>query len=132
LELPAISGHPDSTPLSQGRHVGDPAVKQRVGQSNPVARDPELKRILASVEGTLARVERTLARQEQAFERQERAFERQERMFAFQMETFEKLVVVTGRMIERLEDMGDQIRTNTQAVLRALDRLDGPRPSEGA
>jgi hypothetical protein len=34
-------------------------------------------------------------------------------------------------MIERLDDMGDQIRANTQAVLRAIDRLDGPRPSEG-
>jgi hypothetical protein len=26
--------------------------------------------------------------------------------------------------------MGDQIRANTQAALQALDRLDGPRPSE--
>ncbi len=86
--------------------------------------DPELSRILAGVE-------RTLARQERAFERQERAFERQERAFAFQVQTFENLIAVTERVIERLDDMGDQIRANTQAVLRALDRLDGPRPSEG-
>jgi hypothetical protein len=39
---------------------------------------------------------------------------------------------VTERMMARLDDMGDQIRANTQAVLRALDRFDGPRPSEGA
>jgi hypothetical protein len=87
--------------------------------------DPELSRILAGVENTLAR-------QERAFERQERAFERQERMFAFQIQTFENLVAVTEKMIERLDDMGDQIRANTQAVLRALDRLDGPRPSESS
>ena len=79
--------------------------------------DPELSRILAGVERTLAR--------------QERAFERQERAFAFQVQTFENLIAVTERMIERLDDMGNQIRANTQAVLRALDRLDGPRPSEG-
>ncbi len=62
---------------------------------------------------------------------QERAFERQERAFAFQVQTFENLITLTERMIERLDDMGDQIRANTQAVLRALDRMDGPRPSEG-
>jgi hypothetical protein len=82
-----------------------------------VAADPELIRILAGVEGTLPR--------------QERAFERQERAFAFQVQTFENLIALTERMIERLDDMGHQIRANTQAVLRALDRLDGPRPSEG-
>ena len=86
--------------------------------------DPELSRILAGVEGTLAR-------QERALQRQERAFERQERAFTFQVQTFENLIAVTARMIERLDDMGDQIRANTQAVLRALERLDGPRASEG-
>jgi Skp family chaperone for outer membrane proteins len=89
-----------------------------------MAGDPELKRIVAGVQDTLAR-------QERAFERQERAFERQERAFAFQVQTFENLIAATERMIERLDDMGDQIRASTQAVLRALDRLDGPRPSEG-
>jgi hypothetical protein len=87
--------------------------------------DPELSRILALQNKQLAGVQETLARQE-------RAFERQGRMFAFQTQTFENLIAVTERMIERLDDMGDQIRANTQAVLRALDRLDGPRPSEGA
>jgi hypothetical protein len=90
-----------------------------------MASDPELRRILAGVENTLAR-------QERAFERQERAFQRQEREFTFQIQTFENLVAVTEKMIERLDDMGDQIRANTQAVVRALDRFDGPRPSEGA
>ena len=71
--------------------------------------DPELSRILAGVEGTLAR-------QERALQRQERAFERQERAFTFEVQTFENLIAVTERMIERLDDMGDHIRANTQAV----------------
>ena len=62
-------------------------------------------------------------------ERQERAFERQERAFAFQIQTFQNTIALIERLIERLDDMGDQIRANTQAVLRALDRLDGPEPS---
>jgi hypothetical protein len=42
------------------------------------------------------------------------------------MGTFERLVAVIERMSDRLEVMGDQIRANTQAILRALARLDGP------
>jgi hypothetical protein len=30
-----------------------------------------------------------------------------------------------GRFAHRLDDMGDQIRANTQAVLLAIDRLEG-------
>jgi hypothetical protein len=47
------------------------------------------------------------------------------------MGTFERLVAVIERMSDRLEVMGDQIRANTQAILRALARLDGP-PGESA
>jgi septal ring factor EnvC (AmiA/AmiB activator) len=50
--------------------------------------------------------------------RMERAAEHQGRELA-------KIGTAMDRAIERLDDMGDQIRANTEATWRMLDRLDG-------
>jgi len=38
----------------------------------------------------------------------------------------ERLIDTLLVMTQRLEDMGDEIRANTKAVLAMLDRFDGP------
>jgi septal ring factor EnvC (AmiA/AmiB activator) len=94
-------------------------------------RDDRLDRILESQNEQLAGVKHSLAGIERTLARQERDFERQEKAFEFQARTFENTIALLERMIARLDDMGDQIRANTQAVLRRLDRLDGPQPDTG-
>jgi hypothetical protein len=53
--------------------------------------------------------------------RMERAANQQERTLNRQGDALEKFM---ERVLARLDDMGDQIRANTQAVLRLLDRFD--------
>jgi septal ring factor EnvC (AmiA/AmiB activator) len=55
---------------------------------------------------------------QQQTRRMERAAEHQGRELA-------KIGTAMDRLIERLDDMGDQIRANTEATWRMLDRLDG-------
>lgn len=102
-----------------------------------------LDRATAAIE----RIDRTLERQEKAFERQEashdrlmqrleedrvegrarheqmmRRFERSEQVF---IEAISDIDASLKRNTERLDEMGQWIRANTQAVLSVLDRL-GP------
>jgi hypothetical protein len=110
---------------------------QDIRRSNESIRESQ-QRILES-QDRIARIERTgladlaqkVERQERAFQRQERRFQKQELTFQYQIETFEKTSALLDRLIQRLDDLGDQIRANTRAVLRMLDRFDGPEPRPG-
>ena len=68
------------------------------------------------------RVVEALDRQAQAFDRQAQALDQLEASSRLHSEI---LRASFDGFMARLEDMGDQIRANTQAVLLALDRLDG-------
>ena len=106
--------------------------------------DPQqglLERATVALEG----VERTFERQAKSFDRQQQSFERQQQSFERMQESFERtirrsersenafIVAISDiaaniqRNTDRLDDMGEAIRANTQAVLSMLDRL-GPAP----
>ncbi len=86
----------------------------------------------------LERATTALERQEAAFERQEAAFERQAATLEGHRQLLERSQRSESHFIaamseiqhglerntQRLEDMGDQIRANTRAVLAVLDRLE--------
>lgn len=59
--------------------------------------------------------------------REERLMGRWERSEKLFVEAMSEISLELRMVGERLDDMGDQIKANTQAVLRALDRF-GPGP----
>lgn len=79
----------------------------------------------------LRRLDRHMDKQDAMMGRMETAFECNTRAFDRNTEAFERNTRAWGHTVAafkaietRLEDMGDQIRANTQAVLKALDGLD--------
>lgn len=79
--------------------------------------DPEL----------LERIDRHLARNETLIDRIGEEFRLNRETYsdlrAFTREIMRRNEMVMGQMVDKLSDLGDQTRANTQAVLRALDRL---------
>ncbi|MBA2505619.1 MAG: hypothetical protein H0V29_06690 [Thermoleophilaceae bacterium] len=45
------------------------------------------------------------------------------------VEAFEALTTVLERMVKEMDDMRDQLRANTEATWRMVDRLDGGEPA---
>jgi CRISPR/Cas system-associated endonuclease/helicase Cas3 len=77
-------------------------------------------------EHMLRQEERDEERMRQQQEWQEERMRRNERVIADNSRAMEALTNMLRGMAKHLDDMGDQIRANTQAVLSMLDRLDGP------
>jgi methyl-accepting chemotaxis protein len=89
------------------------------------------------IDASLTRIDETLERQTEAFdrhaaaferhavafERQSEAFARQEQALALMARGFERNIAALDALTKVLADMSDQIRANTQAVLRLLDRF---------
>jgi hypothetical protein len=109
-------------------------------------------KLLERATAALERIDRTFERQSGAFDRQAEAFDRHAEAFDRHAEAFVRQAAAFDRLtrriersenlfiqaisdidasiqrsVERLDDMGDSIRANTQAVLSMLDRL-GPAP----
>jgi hypothetical protein len=68
-------------------------------------------------------LDQTLETQARAFERQGRAFEHQGRGFERQARGFGVMIAVLRQLSERIDDQSDQIRANTEATWRMLDRF---------
>lgn len=92
--------------------------------------DDDVKTLIERFDVHLERVDQHMLRQEQHVLRQEqviadnsRAMETLTTTLTAVVESFQAEMSKLGR---RLDDMGDQIRANTRAVLTVLDRLDGP------
>ena len=92
--------------------------------------------LLDRATAALERIDATFERQAASFDRQSDAFDRQaeshermmhrmERRDDMFMEAISEVGLSLQRNTDRLEDMADTIRANTQAVLSVLDRL-GP------
>ena len=80
------------------------------------------------------RVVEALERNSAAFERNSAAFERHAAALDGQRDTFRVQAEIFEAgfrgLMEKLDDLGRDIRTNTQAILRLLDRFEGgPHPS---
>jgi hypothetical protein len=93
-------------------------------------------RLLKGIEDEirLTREEIVLTREEVRLSRESRAdlhdfiqeqTRRMERAAEHQGRELAKVGTAMDRLIERLDDMGDQIRANTEATWRMLDRFDG-------
>jgi hypothetical protein len=87
--------------------------------------DDRFDAVLERFDAHLTRFDALLERNDRAFERNTRALEQNTQAFERNARGWGKTVEVLTAMERRLEDMGDQIRANTQALLRVLDRLDG-------
>jgi hypothetical protein len=97
-------------------------------------------KIVAGRDDELRALRQTLERQASAFARQELAHERfmarmdrrdpESERFEESMRRLEaETARILDRVVSRLEDLTDQIRVNTEATWRMLDRL-GPAPGE--
>lgn len=80
--------------------------------------------VLLRQEGAIERNTRAFERSERAFKRSEQAFEKSDQRFELNRLAFERTFAGIDAMVKVLEDMRQDIRANTQAVLKLLDRFD--------
>ena len=80
--------------------------------------DPEL----------LRRIDASIERMDGAIERMDASIERMDRSLDIHSQAFERFVRAQERIERVLADQSDQMRANTQAVLRLINRL-GPAPN---
>lgn len=83
--------------------------------------DQALERHDRSIERLFRKMDERDARSEAREERLMRRWERSENLF---VSAFSEMSGEHEQMLARLDDMGDAIRANTQAVLSVLDRLE--------
>jgi hypothetical protein len=77
-------------------------------------------RALERMDARMARNDDVLERNAQAFERNTQAFERNTKAWGH-------TVAVFTAVLKSIEDMRDEIRAQTQAIYRVIDRLDEGR-----
>ena len=83
----------------------------------------DVKTLIERFDVHLERIDQHMLRQERVIADNTRAMETLTTTLTAVVESFQAEMSKLGR---RLDDMGDQIRANTRAVLNVLDRLDGP------
>ena len=103
--------------------------------------DGDLKAVLERFDAHLARFDAHFSRSDDVTERNTRAFERNTHAFERNTQAYERNARAWGKTIsapdairESIEDMSDEIRANTRAILHVIDRLEngGRRDRLGA
>ena len=75
----------------------------------------------------LRRLDRTIEENSRIIERNSGIIERNSQVFDFMAHAFERFVRSQARLERTIDDLRDQIRANTAATLRLIDRL-APEP----
>lgn len=83
---------------------------------------------LEKMDGSLLRQEAVMERNTQALDRNKEAFDRNTEAFERHGRAFERhgqfILGAMNGVVRTLDDMRDEIRANTRAVLKLLDRFD--------